>query len=748
MTRRGIVLVVALLASLAVPAAADAFGPIAPSGLQQLPDPDDCLANGAPAGDPGCAPAPGLMSPTQGVVSPDGANVYVGSAFLTSGNVQTGTVAEFRRSTAPGPNRGALTPLPAPDACLSRDSDNGGPSAPDDPACTSITTPGDPSKSVGQVLSLAMSPDGKNLYAATGTGTLLIFNRDTAPGPASGRLTYAGCASASIFNGCTIAASGFSGARDVTVSADGKTVYVVGQGPPAGSVVALSRDPGTGQLTQLACIVEGAPPAGCVSAAHGMSTPSSVAVSSDDRTVYVGDSSAGSVMAFDRTLTAGSNFGKLTQITPGAGGCVSETGADTCVDGRGLKTASDVATSPDAKNVYVAATGAGGQQGTVAVLARATTGTVGALSQVPTTLACASNDPDGFGGNPPLDPECRSARELAGVNGVAVSGDGLSLYVSASSAFAVDAFDRGETDGSLFQNGGNGAGGCLQRASQNTGWCVSGQGLANPQAVWLSPDGLNVYASAFSGRSVVEVQRSRRPSCADASASASDPVTVPLTCTDENGDPLTRVVFVGPDHGTVGPVDDAAGTVVYTPAPGYSGPDAFKFVGFDGRNESNVATVTLDVTAAPPPPAPPPGGSPPPTPTPIPTRPRITLTRLSLLRPKFSLRQKTAFRFTLSAPASVRILVEAVSGGRRVKGRCVKPTRRNRRAKKCTRYRAMGTLKSAGLAGADSVGFSGRLGKLVLKPGRYRATLVAQPSTGQASLPRSLLFTFLRARRT
>jgi hypothetical protein len=51
----------------------------------------------------------------------------------------------------------------------------------------------------------------------------------------------------------------------------------------------------------------------------------------------------------------------------------------------------------------------------------------------------------------------------------------------------------------------------------------------------------------------------------------------------------------------------------------------------------------------------------------------------------------------------------------------VKPTRRNRGARRCTRYvRMRGSYSRAGSAGLNRFRFSGRLRGRKLKPGRYR----------------------------
>jgi hypothetical protein len=86
--------------------------------------------------------------------------------------------------------------------------------------------------------------------------------------------------------------------------------------------------------------------------------------------------------------------------------------------------------------------------------------------------------------------------------------------------------------------------------------------------------------------------------------------------------------------------------------------------------------------------------------------------------------------YTLNQVASVRFTVAQPQAGRKGKrGACVKPTRRNRNARKCTRLVTLrGSFTLAGRSGANSFRFTGRLARRALKPGKYK--LVATPSAG------------------
>lgn len=97
----------------------------------------------------------------------------------------------------------------------------------------------------------------------------------------------------------------------------------------------------------------------------------------------------------------------------------------------------------------------------------------------------------------------------------------------------------------------------------------------------------------------------------------------------------------------------------------------------------------------------------------------------------------TKVSYTLSEAASVRFTVLQSQPGRKARGgRCVKATRANRRARRCTRLVTLtsGVTRSAS-AGANFFRFTGRLSGRKLAPGQYRllATPVAGGKTGRAA---------------
>ena len=85
-----------------------------------------------------------------------------------------------------------------------------------------------------------------------------------------------------------------------------------------------------------------------------------------------------------------------------------------------------------------------------------------------------------------------------------------------------------------------------------------------------------------------------KPTANDQKASTDEntPVDIVLTATDPNNDKLTYVLASQPTHGSL---DGAAPTLTYNPDSEYTGPDSFTFKVNDGKIDSNIATVDIQV---------------------------------------------------------------------------------------------------------------------------------------------------------
>lgn len=90
--------------------------------------------------------------------------------------------------------------------------------------------------------------------------------------------------------------------------------------------------------------------------------------------------------------------------------------------------------------------------------------------------------------------------------------------------------------------------------------------------------------------------------------------------------------------------------------------------------------------------------------------------------------------YTLSEPATTTFTVQRPLAGRKSGKKCVKPTRKNRKKKRCTRYSTLkGSFADAGTSGVNKVRFSGRLRGKRLKPGKYRLAAIAKDAAGLKS---------------
>jgi CSLREA domain-containing protein len=117
------------------------------------------------------------------------------------------------------------------------------------------------------------------------------------------------------------------------------------------------------------------------------------------------------------------------------------------------------------------------------------------------------------------------------------------------------------------------------------------------------------------------------------------------------------------------------------------------------------------------------------------------------VRRKGSTRNGSRLRWKLTETAKIVATVARATTGRRSGTRCVALTKKNARAKRCTRYRTVGRITIAKAALTGSYVVTGRLGTRALAAGRYRLTLVATDAAGNASAPRQLTFKIKRAKR-
>jgi DNA-binding beta-propeller fold protein YncE len=275
----------------------------------------------------------------------------------------------------------------------------------------------------------------------------------------------------------------FMGSRAIALSPDGKSVYVASSG--SDEVAIFRRNPKTGVLTQ----PRGA--AGCVAAAKGASGcgpaigldgPNSVAISGDGRSVYVTARNSNSIAIFARNTKTGA----LTQL-PAPFGCVAGLPLPGCASGRALVGPDVVVASADGRNVYVGSFFGNA----VAVFGR--DGASGALAQPAGTTGCIATATSG----------CATGLGLGAPEGMAISANGTSLYVASALSNAVAVLVRDPATGALAQ-AADGTG-CIVDATLSG--CTTGFELSGANAVALSPNGKNVYATSLFSNSVTTFGR-------------------------------------------------------------------------------------------------------------------------------------------------------------------------------------------------------------------------------------------------
>jgi DNA-binding beta-propeller fold protein YncE len=437
--------------------------------LTQLSGTAGCVSNNGSGG--ACADGKALFNAYSVAVSPDGKNVY---AVSNSG------IAVFARNTTTG----RLGQLPGTAGCLSETGSDG--------AC-GVARPLSAQRSV------AVSPDGKNVYVASlGRSAVLVFQRNQTSGALTQLPGDSGCVSQSGFNCADGRALG--GADEVVVSPDGKSVYVLskptGATAPRDAVAVFQRNTTTGALTQLAgaagCVRQGG--GGGCRVGRALDGPLAAAVSPDGKSVYVASDVSDAVAVLRRNTSTGALF----QPT-GPGGCVSETGSGgTCADGKALDGAGGVVVSADGENVYAASRASDA----VAVFKRETS--TGALSQLvgPTGRAGCISETGSAGA-------CVDGRALDTANAVASSGDRNNLYVTSLAGDAVAVFRRDTTTGALAQLAGQA--GCVSESGSG-GVCADGKALDQAAEAAVSADGRNVYVAAFLSHAVAVFAREPAPS--------------------------------------------------------------------------------------------------------------------------------------------------------------------------------------------------------------------------------------------
>jgi 6-phosphogluconolactonase (cycloisomerase 2 family) len=429
--------------------------------LMQRPGTEGCISEDGTGGT--CVDGNSLVGAGWLAVSPDGKHVYLASFWSSA-------VATFARDT----NTGLIVQLNGIAGCVSEMGDG-------------ITCA--QGRALSVAVSVTISPDGRHVYVASyDSNAVAIFSRNVTTGELTQLSGAAGCV-AENGDGITCAdGTGLRAAVSLRVSPDGKNVYVASEVSDA--VAIFSRNPTTGTLTQLSgtagCVSETGTEGLCIDG-NGLLGARFVAVSPDNRHVYVASQYNHTVTVFSRDTTTGA----LTQLS-GIAGCIAETGDGiTCADGRGLITPAYLEVSPDGGHVYMVSHDSNGG---VAIFSR--NANTGALTQLSGIAGCIAEAGDGI--------TCADGTGLSGAFALTVSPDGRHVYVVSATSDAVAVFSRNTITGALTQL--SGTAGCVSETGTG-GLCIDGNGLLGALAVALSPDGKSVYVASVDSNAVTVFSR-------------------------------------------------------------------------------------------------------------------------------------------------------------------------------------------------------------------------------------------------
>jgi len=498
------------------------------------------------------------------------------------------------------------------DGCLANDASQG---------CLDL--PAAPLESASGV---AVSPDGKSVYVASQlSDSVSHFSRDTI----TGQLTWQGCLANTTAQGCVdVPFDPLDHATSVTVSPDGKSVYVTSQF--GDSIAHLFRDTVTGKLAWDGCLNNSGSQSCGDLPGTPLRDPVGVVVSPDGKSVYVASQFSDSIAHFVR----GGPDGQITYE-----GCLANTTSDGCValPGAPLDGAAAVALSADGKSVYVASR----DSDSIAHFSRNTeSGQIDYQSCLANT-----NSMDGCGDVPaaPLDDAVR----------IAVSPDDKSVYVASALSDSISHLVRNPVSGQLTWDG------CLDNAGLQGCVDVPGGPLDGAFGLVVSPDAGSLYVASLGSDSVSHLVRNTIGGQLAWDSCLAN--TADQGCGDVPAAPLdaARELAVSPDGKSVYVTSGLSNSVAHFHEP------------------------AILPGGAPPPGTPPPGGADALAPT---------ISRLSLTNRRFRVGRRrtplaagrvpigTIFRYTLSESATVKITIQRRHAGRWRRGgraltRAAKPGR-------------------------------------------------------------------------
>ena len=351
------------------------------------------------------------------------------------------------------------------------------------------------------------SPDDRYLYVTSsanssypptlGADSLGGYRRGTRAGALTPLSGAAGC-----FRGAGAAGDDpfgcahtelFTYIQALAIAPDGQQLYasIFGGRASTGAILTFARNVATGDLAWVGCTTSDGRDCGQEDPNGSGTSFGILAASRDGKNIYAagGRIGAGVVAVFARDKTTG----QLSPL-PGPGGCIASVSTPGCSVARGFHGwVSQLAVSPDDRNLYVTSAQSQGGVDGGSILVFEREATTGGLRQLSGAAGCLNTLGDG---------DCQRGRTIGrkdgGLTAVDITHEGRNVYAAfidsadpgRRSTGGVAIFARNPASGELAQLGGSE--GCISDARRID--CTHGRHLWPIQDIALSPRGRNLYA--------------------------------------------------------------------------------------------------------------------------------------------------------------------------------------------------------------------------------------------------------------
>jgi hypothetical protein len=134
---------------------------------------------------------------------------------------------------------------------------------------------------------------------------------------------------------------------------------------------------------------------------------------------------------------------------------------------------------------------------------------------------------------------------------------------------------------------------------------VSGKftGIANGTTIPLSCTGgteptMTIHYTTHAVTATVATAPAEAPVCSTVyrTINQNTPVSIKLDCTENSSEKLAYKITAQPGHGSLGAINQATGTVTYTPHAGYTGEDYFQYQATNAQGTSGPVYAYVNVT--------------------------------------------------------------------------------------------------------------------------------------------------------